>query len=425
MEQQVNNSLWALSRKSEPISNILIGEQKADVVIIGGGFTGLSAALTLSEAGTNVIVLEAKFNGFGGSGRNVGLTNAGLWLKPEEVESRLGQKYGRRLNSFLSVAPDLVHNIISDHHIDCEANRNGTLYLAHSKAGLNSIEKCAWQMNERGARVMLLDQDATFNLTAAKGYLGALHDMRAGTIQPLEYCHGLSIAAQKTGADIYTRSPATNIYRENGKWNIKTPKGKVIADQVFMATNAYIENILPELKAEYTPMYYCQMATDPLSKAQLEHFLPNKNGTWDTRMVMRSYRTDQAGRLIIGTIGNIYKNDAPLLQSWANKMVRDTFPKVGPVKWTYKWAGRIACSQNYIPNIHDFGSGLYSCGGYSGRGIAPGTAFGRLMANYILGSVKESEMPLPFTPVKAVPFNKLRELFFETGSQLSRVYDHI
>jgi L-pipecolate oxidase len=425
MTQQVNNSLWSLSRTSDIHTNILEHEEKVDVAIIGGGFTGCSAALRLAEAGTKVSLLEAEFSGFGGSGRNVGLTNAGLWINPEDVEKAIGKRYGEMLNHFLSTAPDLVHGLIDEHGIECEALRNGTLHLAHNEAGLKALEDKAWQINARGGSVMLLDRAATFELTAAENYLGAIHDMRAGTIQPLDYCHGLMMAARAAGANIYTASPALKIRQKRGQWHIKTPQGIIMARRVLIATNAYLEHIYPQIKSSFTPMYYAQLATDPLSATQLDSFLPGKHGTWDTRTVMRSYRTDAAGRLIIGTIGNIHMENAPLFKSWADKMIRDTFPKVGPVNWTYKWAGRIACSEDYIPNIHDFGQGLYSISGFSGRGISPGTAFGRVMADFLLGRVNSRDLPVRLSPVKSVPFNKIRELFYECGSQLSRLYDHL
>ena len=425
MDEQVNNALWRLSRKSTAISNPLVDEIKVDVAIVGGGFTGTSAALRLAEAGTDVALVEAQYNGYGGSGRNVGLTNAGLWRNPDDIDAEIGSEYGNRLHQFLSKAPNLVHNIINKYGIECDALRNGTLHLAHSAAGLKAIERRALQINARGGSVMVLDRDETYKLTRAENYLGAIHDMRAGTIQPLEYCHGLTLAAQKTGAKIYTKTPAINISHISGKWHVKTPEGLVIADKVLMATNAYLEQVMPELKATFTPLYYCQMATDSLKEDQLKNFLPGKNGAWDTRMVMRSYRTDAKGRLIIGTIGNIFKPDAPLFVSWADKMIRDTFSGVGSVRWKYKWAGRIACTKNHIPNLNDLGSGLYNISGYSGRGIAPGTAFGRVMADYLLGKVSADDLPLPLTPAKNVPFNKIRELFFEGGSQLTRLYDHL
>ena len=425
MTQQVNNSLWALSRKSGLEINPLKEHQKTDVAIIGGGFVGASAALRLAESGTNVTVLEAEYSGFGGSGRNVGLTNAGLWLNPEDVEKALGKRYGERLNEFLHTAPDIVHDLINEHNIECDALRNGTLHLAHSEKGLKAIEERAWQINARGGSVMLLDKAETHNLTAAENYLGAIHDMRAGTIQPLEYCHGLIDAALKAGAKVYNGTPALSLRYKRSKWHIRTPKGFLLADRVLMATNAYLQHIYPMVRRTFTPMYYCQMATDPLTEEQLEHFLPGKNGTWDTRMVMRSYRTDAMGRLIIGTIGNIFMENAPLFQSWANKMIRDTFPGVGPVDWTYKWSGRIACSINYVPNLHDLGRGLYSVSGFSGRGIAPGTALGRSMAEFMLGRVNSRDLPLPLSTTEPILMNKMRELFYETGSQLTRLYDHI
>ncbi len=425
MTQQVNNSLWALSRRSSLETNMLKGEMRVDVAVIGGGFTGSSAALRLAQAGTKVAVLEAEYSGFGGSGRNVGLTNAGLWINPEDVEKAVGKRHGERLNEFLGKAPDLVYELIEEHDIECDALRNGTLHLAHSEKGLQAIEERAWQINARGGSVMLLDKAETYKLTAAENYLGALHDMRAGTIQPLDYCHGLMEAAKQAGADIYTGTPALGIRHKRNKWHIKTPTGILIADRVLIATNAYIEHIYPLIKSSFTPMHYCQMATPPLNEEQLKHFLPGRNGTWDTRMVMRSFRTDAAGRLIIGTIGNIFADSAPLFTSWANKIVRETFPGIGPVEWTYKWSGRIACSENYVPNLHDLGRGLYSVSGFSGRGIAPGTAFGREMADFILGRINSRDLPLPLSTIKSVPLNKLRELFYETGSQITRLYDYI
>lgn len=425
MTEQVNNSLWNLSRHSKVEINILEEELKTDVAIIGGGFTGTSAALRLAENGVDVTLLEAEFNGFGGSGRNVGLTNAGLWSNPDEVEKAVGTPYGERLNALLAEAPSLVHQLIKDHDIECEFLRNGTLHLAHSEKGMNALRCKRDQVNARGAELELLDREETFKLTSAEKYIGSLRDKRAGTIQPLEYCHGLMQAAKKAGAKIYTGTAAIDIFNVSGMWYIKTQKGLLKAEKVLVATNAYLSKILPELKSTFTPMYYCQMATDPLTDEQLENYLPGKNGTWDTRLVMRSYRTDAAGRLIIGTIGNIFMDKAPLFSSWADKMVRETFPKVGPVEWTYKWAGRIACSSNYVPNFHELGNGLYSINGFSGRGISPGTALGREMADFMMDKIKAEELPLPLKSPAKVPFNLLREAFYETGSQLTRIQDHI
>ena len=116
----------------------------------------------------------------------------------------------------------------------------------------------------------MLDQQETFKLTAAEKYIGAILDKRAGTIQPLEYCHGLMLAAKKAGAKIYTGTAALDIFNVSGTWYIKTEKGLLKADKVLVATNAYLSNILPELKSTFTPMYYCQMATDPLTDEQLD-----------------------------------------------------------------------------------------------------------------------------------------------------------
>ncbi|MCB2123616.1 MAG: FAD-binding oxidoreductase, partial [Rhodobacteraceae bacterium] len=150
-------NLWRMT--CGPALNLapLAGDTTADVAVIGGGFTGLSAALHLAEAGARVVVLEAETVGHGGSGRNVGLVNAGLWTPPDEVEAALGSEEGAALNRALAAGPDLVFDLIARHGIECEAVRNGTLHLAHNASGLRDLQSRHAQQARRGAPVRLLD----------------------------------------------------------------------------------------------------------------------------------------------------------------------------------------------------------------------------------------------------------------------------
>ncbi|MEO1308695.1 MAG: FAD-dependent oxidoreductase, partial [Pseudomonadota bacterium] len=162
-----------------------------DVVVIGGGFTGVSAAYHLAAAGASVVLLEARTIGFGGSGRNVGLVNAGLWTPPDEVQRLLGAQAGEELNQWLATGPARVFDLIERLQIKCEAVQNGTLHLAHAPSGLKDLRDRYAQQKARGAPVELLDAAETERRTGSRAYHGALWDGRAGTIQSPNIGQGL------------------------------------------------------------------------------------------------------------------------------------------------------------------------------------------------------------------------------------------
>ena len=217
-----SHGLWEHSAPPAPPTFGLSDHLVADVVVVGAGYTGLSAALHLAEAGASVVVLEAVEVGFGCSGRNVGLVNAGLWLMPDDLIGRLGEVYGLRLLELLGEAPSLVFELIEQHAISCEVARSGTLHCAVGAKGLAELEESARQWNARGAPVRLLDQSQTAQKVGTDAYAGSLLDLRAGTIQPLAYARGLAGAAIKAGARIFTSSPVINVQEENGTWLVCT-----------------------------------------------------------------------------------------------------------------------------------------------------------------------------------------------------------
>uniref|UniRef100_A0A2A4YVV1 FAD-dependent oxidoreductase n=1 Tax=OCS116 cluster bacterium TaxID=2030921 RepID=A0A2A4YVV1_9PROT len=430
MAQNVGN-LWHLA---EPMTELKSLDEvlQADVAIVGAGYTGLSCALHLAQQGKDVVVLEARDIGYGASGRNVGLTNAGLWIMPKEAERLLGAERGKRLNQFLIDAPHYVDQLIETHEIDCDYKRNGTLHLAHNRRAVAYLNKRAAQMAEYGADVSLLDRTLAFELTGAEGYFGALKDAGAGTLQPLKYCIGLARAALAAGVRIYTHSAVLDIERINGNiggnigenLRLKTQNGYVTAGDIILATNAYEEKISYN-KGLYTSLYYCQLASEVLSEAQREQCLPANMGCWDSGAVMRSFRTDAAGRLLVGTVGNIHTASANGLKNWSQHVVGKTFPHIGELNYQYAWAGRIAKSVNNIPQIQELHKGLYQIVGYSGRGIAPATVTGKLMADYLCENISIDELPLPFNALKNISFNRVRAAIYEIGCQMSHISDFI
>lgn len=231
-KQDITHGLWAVTAADKPACTPLAGEIRTETAIIGGGYTGLSAALHLAKAGTSCVVLEANDVGFGGAGRNVGLVNAGLWLMPEDVISLVGKDHGETLIRVLGASPDLVYGLIDEYGISCEAWRHGTLHCADSGAGYKALQERERQWQKRGAPVRLLEKDEAAQKLGTSVFRGALLDERAGTVQPLGYAYGLANAALKEGARIYTGSPVVGVEKENRKFYLTTPGGQVVADRL-------------------------------------------------------------------------------------------------------------------------------------------------------------------------------------------------
>lgn len=396
------------------------GKLIADVVIVGGGFTGCSAALHLAEAGADVHLLEAHAIGHGGSGRNVGLVNAGLWSPPDEVERALGLDSGRRLNQMLAGAPDLVFDLIARHGIECESTRKGTLHCAHSPRALAQLRSRYQQQVARHAPVQFLDAAESRRAIGSGAFYGALFDPRAGTIQPLAYVRGLARAAVAAGATLHERSPANSLEQMNGVWKATTHRGTISAQTLIQATDSY--EFRPGQPAILTPVHYFQCATAPLGAELRARILPGREGCWDTATVMSSFRLDGAGRMIIGAVGDLFGASAPVHMQWAARKLKQLFPELAGQTFEYSWSGRIGMASDHLPKVIEVGPrGIAICG-YSGRGIGPGSAFGKAAAAWACGET-DATFPVSITSSRADPFVTLKQHFYELGSTLTHLFD--
>lgn len=420
-----SHGLWEKTAPAAPKTTSLKGDLSADVVIVGGGFTGLSTALHLAEKGTSAIVLEGIEIGYGGSGRNVGLVNAGMWVMPDDLPGVLGQEYGDRLLDVLGNAPKLVFELIEKHKIACEVEKQGTLHCAVGKNGLKDIEARYEQWARRGANVKLLNAQETEAKVGTKAYSGSLLDLRAGTIQPLAYVRGLASAAVAAGVRIFTGSPVNGASEQNGKWVVKTASGTVTADWIVVATNAYTNVPWPEVRAELVHLPYFNMATKPLSDNIKRSILPERQGAWDTKEVLSSFRFDRQGRLVFGSVGALRNTGASVHKAWAKKSLKRLFPQIGEVEFESEWYGKIGMTNDSLPKFHRLARNVVGFSGYNGRGIAPGTVFGKHLAKLVSGEIDEADLPLPVSDPKEQSFRGLREAYYEAGAQVAHAAEII
>ena len=415
----LSHGLWEATAPPAPPTEPLASHVKADVAVVGCGYTGLSAALRLAEAGAKVVALEAVDVGYGGAGRNVGYVNAGMWVMPSELPKALGADYGERALKLLGDCPASVWEAIEKHQIDCDPVRNGTLHCAVGASGLETLEERAQQWGARGAPVRVLSPDETAKRTGAVGYAGSLLDMRAGTIEPLAYARGLAHAAVGAGASIHTESAVRAAERTGGKWTLTAGNGSVVADWVAVATDAYGGAPWPQVRREQICLPYFNFATGPLGAEQRASILPGREGCWDTRDIMSYFRFDRAGRLVFGSVGALRGTGLAVHRAWARRALRKLFPRLGPVRFEHQWYGMIGMTADNLPRFHRLADNVVTFCGYNGRGIGPGTVFGRVLADHILGRVSEKELPLPVTTPDTPALPALREAYYEAGAQIA------
>jgi glycine/D-amino acid oxidase-like deaminating enzyme len=418
-----SHGLWERTAPAAPPTSPLSGDATADLVVIGGGFTGLSTALHAARDGMKVVVLEGAEIGFGGSGRNVGLVNAGMWVMPDDVPATLGAEHGERLLDLLGEAPRAVFDLVREYGIACEPEPVGTLHCAVGEKGLDEIRRRAAQWQARGADVHLLDADQTADRVGSRAYAGALLDRRAGTIQPLAYVRGLADAALRHGARIHTQSPVLQSERDGARWRVSTARGSVSADWVVVATDAYGTGPWPEIRAEQVHLPYFNFATVPLDEEARRTILPERQGAWDTREILSSFRFDQAGRLVFGSVGALRGTGTSIHRAWARRALARIFPGIRDVAFEAEWYGQIGMTDNSLPRFHRLAPNVIAFSGYNGRGIAPGTVFGRLLAAHVAGKVGEADLPLPVTPPVDARLRRLKEAYYEWGAQVAHFAD--
>ncbi|RWR10778.1 NAD(P)/FAD-dependent oxidoreductase [Paenirhodobacter populi] len=417
-----SHGLWERSAPAAPALPPFEGDQRTRVAIIGAGYTGLSAALHLAEAGRAVTVLEAAEPGFGASGRNVGLVNAGMWVMPDDLPGVLGADYGSRLLDFLGNAPAEVFALVERLGIPCEAVHRGTLHLAVGDKGLREITDRMQQWRARGAPVELLSAGETRRRLGGGDYAGSLLDHRAGTIQPLAYARGLARAALAAGARIHGDAAVTDVSHDGTEWVLRTARGTLRAEWLIPATDAYTARVFPQILTEQVILPYFNMATPSLPGDLAGSILPGREGCWDTPEVLSSFRMDQAGRLVWGSVGRLggafAAAERAAHHAWALRAMHRVFPQLKGVGFETFWWGRIGMTADALPRLHQPGPNAIAICGYNGRGIAPGTVCGRALARHVLGEWSIGEMPLPVTPAEPAALRGLKSAWYAVGSGL-------
>lgn len=401
----------------------LDGDIRADVAVVGGGFTGLSTALHLAEQGAQVVLLEAEEPGWGASGRNGGQVNPGLKHDPDTVERDFGHDLGRRMNALAGAAPQYLFDLIQRHGISCEARRNGTLRAATAPKHAAAVRVTVEQLRQRQAPVELLSGKELADMTGTDRYQVALFDPRGGDLNPLSYARGLARAAIEAGAAVHGRTRAMTLRRQGELWQVTTPSGTVTAPQVVLATNGYTDDLWPALRRSVVPVFGAIAATAPLPDSVARAVMPSRAVLYESGAITVYYRVDGGGRLLIGGRGpqTEISSTAPLahLLNYAHKL----WPALKDVTWTHAWGGRLAMTQDSYSHWHEPAKGVMACLAYNGRGVAMATTMGALVAKRILDPAAPCDMPI--TDLKPIPLHGLWPLAVRGAILRGRISDFL
>ncbi len=400
------SSLYADTAGPAPATPPLDGDRRASVAVIGGGFTGLSAALHLAEQGVEVVVLEANEPGWGASGRNGGQVNPGLKHDPDVVERDFGPDLGARMVALSGNAPNLVFDLIQRHQISCSALQSGTLRSAITVRGAAEVRTSAAQWVRRGGPVSVLEQSDIALRTGTRRYQAAMLDRRGGQVNPLGYARGLARAAMQQGTAVHGGTRVKRMRKVGSSWLVETGSGTVTADRVILATNGYTDDLWPGLRRSLVPLYSAIAATERLPAAVVEAIMPSRSSLYEIGSITVYYRFDPDNRLLMG--GRSVQRDvhSPDTLRYLTQYAARLWPVLRDVKWTHGWSGQLAYTPDHYPHIHEPDESVLVCLGYNGRGVAMSSAMGPELARRVMGG-KAASIDMPITTIREMPFHAL------------------
>lgn len=401
-------SLWAAVTPPQAALPAVEGDVRADVVVIGAGFTGLSTALHLRRQGTDVAVIEAAEPGWGASGRNNGQVIPTLTRpEPDDIIARHGTA-GERLVGLVRDCAQILFDVVREEGIAAEAEQTGWVQPVHSPGRMKIAERRVKQWSRHGAPVKLLTRDEVRSITGSDAWFGGWTNPTGGHINPLALARGLASAVVARGGRIYARSPVARIERSASGWLAHTASGVVRARALVLATNAYTgefsQQLAPEVARQVVPVFSWQMASQPVSDNVRRAVIPGRQAVSDTHRELYFTRYDARNRLITGGAMLLPWNKRERIQPYVAARLERLFPALGPVRFDYVWSGYVGMTRDHFPRMHRLGSDGYAWAGCNGRAVGLSVALGRELARATTGTPL-GDLALPFTEPAPLPMH--------------------
>jgi gamma-glutamylputrescine oxidase len=370
----------------------LRGDHRADVAVVGGGIAGLSSALHLARRGYKVALLEARFVGYGASGRSGGQTLFGLAAGQKTLKAEVGATDARRLFDLSVEALDCTQSLIAQYHIECEYRPNH-VHVATKRRHLRElaewIEELHGEYGYQTAR--LLNRDELQAHVRSDLYLGGLVDSRSGHLHPLKYTEGLARAAELEGVRIYEDTQALR-YEPGGDVTVRTPHGALRCAHLILCGNAYLGSVAPALARRILGVGTYIIASEPVELSRIRALMPSNAAIADINWILDYFRLSADNRLLFGGRVSYSAWQPPrLAESMRKRMVR-VFPSLADVKIDYAWGGFLDITMSRAPDFGRLEPNVYYLQGFSGHGMSLTGLGGKLVAEAVAGTAERFDV---------------------------------
>lgn len=368
-----------------PEYKALDGDRTCDVVIVGGGFTGLSAAAHLAKAGSNVVLIEAHRFGDGASGRNGGQLGTGQRAWAEELEAEYGFSRAKALFDLAEEAKSHLLEFAAVNKIEIDY-MPGQISVAHKQRYVDDYKAHAEIMANRFGypHIAFMDAKETAERLGSTRYFGGTRDTGTGHIHPLKLVIGAAKVAAQAGAQLFEQTAATGIASLGGKVRVTTPKGTISAEKCLIGVNAHGGTLEPISAAHIMPIGSFIGATVPL--AADTNVLPGGEAVDDSRFVVRYFRKSTDGRLLFGGREIYAVNDPKDIHVHIRRQIAELYPALKAVEITHGWGGYVGITMPRKPFVREVMANVISVGGYSGHGVMLSNFFGKLYAETVAGN---------------------------------------
>lgn len=380
----------------------LMGDERADVCVIGGGYTGVSAALHLAERGYDVVLLEAERLGWGASGRNGGQVGSGQRRDQDDLESMVGREHARSLWQMGEDAKALVRDLIDRHRIQCDL-KPGVLHADHKVRYVpHSHAYAAKLRDEYGyTQARAVSEEEIHEMVGSNDYHGGWLDEGAAHLHPLNYLLGLARAAVAAGVRMFEGTRVIAIETDGARL-VKTPNGSVRADHVVLACNGYLDGLDRTVDTRVMPINNFILATEPLTDSLAQRLIRDDVAVADSRFVINYFRLSADKRMLFGGGENYSPNFPRDLKMFVRRFMLKIYPYLSEIRIDYAWGGTLAVTVNRMPYFARPGPGLITAAGYSGHGVALATLGGQILAEAIDGTMTRFDtfenVPTPIFP---------------------------
>ena len=372
----------------------------ADVVVVGGGYLGLTAALRSAQLGARVVLLEAEQLGYGASTRNGGLVHVGYKWGAAELVARHGPELGRRLVRESAEAVQTVDALVTAGGIACDWRRDGHAELAFAPSHASGLETEARTLDEFGVAARVLSRDETAAAVGSEAYFGALVVEASGRIHPGQFYAGLVRLAESAGVELHERTRARSIRRQaDGRTVVETDRGAIIAGTVVVGTNGYTDGLVPALRRRIIPIGSYMIATEPLPEAQATAVSPRGLGCFDSRNFLFYWQLTADRRLVFGGRASFVPTSVDRTARILQRGMVELFPALRDIQIAYAWGGTLGFTFDRMPHVGRR-DGLIFALGCCGSGVALMSHYGTRIAEWVAGGDPPAiaELPFPLVP---------------------------